>query len=258
MSSDSKSSNWWESFYEDTPFELYLARQNQAEVDDTIKFLTEKLGLKPGARIFDQCCGLGSMSIPLALAGFTLVGVDLCGKYIRAAKTEATQKGIATASFFQDDACSFVPSESCDAAFNWYTSFGYYEEDAENRKMLERAFEALKPGARFALDFANFQFITADFQPTMKSSLDSPDGKIAIGRECTLEGGLMKQRWTFTMPDGKELVQHSTLRAYMPADIERLFAEAGFVNIDAYGNIDGELLDNDSTRCIVVGQRPKK
>lgn len=257
MSSDSNGSHWWESFYEDTPFELYLTRHNQAEVDDTIKFLTEKLHLTPGARIFDQCCGLGSMSIPLALAGFALVGVDLCGKYIKAAQTQAAEKGLTSTQFFQGDACSFVPSESCDAAFNWYTSFGYYPDDDNNRKMLERAFEALKPGTRFALDFANFQHIVHDFKPSLTSSLDSPEGKITIVRECTLEDGIMKQHWTFTMPDGRELVHNSELRAYMPADVERLFSEAGFVEVETFGNIDGEPLDDDSPRCIVVGRRPE-
>ncbi len=69
MANQIKQDAWWQSFYEDTPFELYLARTDAAELEETIAFLRDKLKLVAGATIFDQCCGLGGMSIPLAKLG---------------------------------------------------------------------------------------------------------------------------------------------------------------------------------------------
>lgn len=252
-----KPKGWWESFYEDTPFDIYLARNNQAEVDETIAFLRDRLHLAPGARVFDQCCGLGGVSIPLSQAGFNVTGVDLCSKYILKAKAEAKRLGL-TAQFFEGDACEFQPAESVDGAFNWFTSFGYFEGDADNIKMLKRAFETLKPGAFFALEFANIPFIIRNFKNEMKSTLRSEQGEIGMTRKCVLDlaHGTMKQHWTFAMPDGRNLEHDSTLRAYMPTDLVRLFGEAGFVGIELFGGIKGEPLEIDSGRLIIIGRKP--
>ncbi len=248
---------WWESFYEDTPFDIYLARNNQVELEQTLAFLRDRLRLSPGARVFDQCCGLGGVSIPLAQLGFSVTGVDLCSKYIRKAKLEAERLGV-TAQFHEGDACEFVPTESADGAFNWFTSFGYFESDADNIKMLKRAFEAIKPGAYFALEFANIPFIIRNFRDEMKSTLVSSDGEIGMTRKCVLDlaHGTMKQHWTFAMPDGRTLEHDSTLRAYMPTDMVRLFGEAGFVDIELFGGINGEPLTVDSGRLVIIGRKP--
>lgn len=249
--------NWWKSFYEDTPFELYLARTNQAEVEATIAFLNDKLQLSPGATIFDQCCGLGGMSIPLARLGYRLVGVDLCEKYIAMAQSEAKAAQL-PAEFHVADAFAFVPDAQLDAAFNWYTSFGYSAEDGENVKMLQRAFEAIKPGAWFALDFLNMPMILKSFKETMQTTLHSPDGDIIQRRDCAIdkERGTMEQRWTWTMPDGKQLHQSSTLRAYLPSEVAKLFEQAGFEQVQLFGGINGEPLSEDSGRCIILGRKP--
>ena len=41
------------------------------------------------------------------------------------------------------DAFHFIPDEPCDAAFNWYSSFGYAGSDEQNRQMLQCAFDSL-------------------------------------------------------------------------------------------------------------------
>jgi SAM-dependent methyltransferase len=257
MKTPTKKGRWWKSFYEDTPFELYLARNDQAELAASIAFLTDKLQLKAGDVIFDQCCGPAGMSIPLAKLGFSLIGVDLCEKYIAMAKAEAEAGGI-SASFSVGDAFAFLPPVPCDAVFNWYTSFGYSEDDRQNIKMVARAFEALKPGGWFALDFLNMPMILTAFKTTMTTKLHSPTGDIVQARRCTLDlhRGLMEQNWTWTMPGGKQLKQNSTLRAYMPCDLVKMFAEVGFEEVQLFGNIDGQPLTSESGRCIVLGRRP--
>ena len=58
------------------------------------------------------------------------------------------------------------------------------------------------------------------------------------------------------MPGGKQLKQNSTLRAYMPCDLVKMFAEVGFEEVQLFGNIDGQPLTSESGRCIVLGRRP--
>jgi len=257
MANQIKQDAWWQSFYEDTPFELYLARTDAAELEETIAFLRDKLKLVAGATIFDQCCGLGGMSIPLAKLGFRIIGADLCAKYIGMAKAEAAAQKL-WAEFHEADAFEFLPDVACDAAFNWYTSFGYAEEDSQNLKMIARAFEALKPGGRFALDFLNMPMIMASFKEEMSTVLKSASGDIIQTRHCThdLVRGTMDQDWTWTTPDGKVLTQKSTLRAYMPVDLLRLFSQAGFTETQLFGGCDSSPVTAESGRCIVIGRKP--
>lgn len=249
--------NWWKSFYDDTPFYLYLERNDPAELEATLRFLTNVLQVSPGDRLFDQCCGMGSVSIPLAKRGYRMVGVDLCDGFIKRANGDIAG-GALEAEFYVGDAFEFVPEEPCDGAFNWYTSFGYSAKDSENIRMLQRAYESLKPGAWFALDFLNAPMIRNNFQPTMVRKLDTPDGEIVITRNCEIdeETDLMKQVWNWQMPDGRKIETPSTLRLYTPGQLVRLFERAGFSNIKLYGNLEGDPRSDRSPRCICVGRRP--
>jgi len=266
---------WWQSFYDDTPFEIYMARTDHNELAQSLAFLRGQLHIQPGAVIFDQCCGLGGMSIPLAEQGFRMIGADLCHKYIvmaRAAANASVEAGTldksVTTDFFVGDAFEYVPATTCDAAFNWYTSFGYAREDEQNVLMIENAFRAVKSGGYYALDFLNMPMILGAFKEEMTTVLHSETGDIIQTRRCKLinepgEDGsatrlMMSQHWTWTMPDGKVIVQDSTLRAYMPEDLVRLFQEVGFVDITLFGSCEngGQPRTDKSGRCIVVGRKP--
>jgi SAM-dependent methyltransferase len=257
MAKDKPQSKWWQSFYDDTPFHLYLERHDPVELEATLNFLTNVLQLGPGDRVFDQCCGMGSVSIPLAKRGYQMVGVDLCKGFIARANRD-TEVGALPAEFFVGDAFTFVPGEPCDAAFNWYTSFGYSARDSENMRMLQRAFESLKPGSWFALDFPNAPLIRNNFQASMERRLETPEGEIIITRDCELDEdtGIMKQVWHWALPDGRKIDSESTLRLYTPGQLVRLFERAGFTNIKLYGNLEGDPRSDKSPRCICVGRRP--
>ncbi len=248
---------WWISFYEDAPVEHYLQRVDQDDLDATLDFLVRELGLQPGDRVFDQCCGTGSLAIPLAQRGYSLLGVDLCRKFIRLAHREATSKGI-SADFYTGDACAFSPAKPCAGAFNWYTSFGYYEDDAVNGRMIDCAFDALAPGGKFALEFSNMLKILGTFKEVMTYEVDSPSGKIKLERRCRfdMERRLMHQTWTWIFPDGKRSEQKSTVKMYTEDDLTRLFITAGFSEVKVYGGIDGTPVNSlESPRLIAVGTK---
>ncbi len=256
--------NWWSSFYADTPFDVFMERRDAVELNQTLDFLVHLLELAPGGTVFDQCCGFGSLSVPLAERGFNVTGVDLCQKYIDKAKNGAKlltdTSGLAgTTQFHCADAFTFSPSEPCHAAFNWYTSFGYSDDDNVNVRMLERAFESLKPGRKFALEYPNIASLLRNFKARFSYSRETDFGTITVKRRCWLdvERGVMMQRWKHKLPDGRELENETSLRLYLPHTLCDLFKRAGFTEIKLLGGIDGNALRQKSARCIVVGTRPQ-
>src|SRR5262245_35079540 len=130
---------WWESLYDDLTAEVFLGA-DPAELVATTTFLIDKLALTPGNLVLDQCCGVGTVALALAGRGLRVVGVEQSEPYVRQARDEARRRGLDGCSFHAGDAFAFVPSEPCDASFNWRTGFGNAEEDAANLRMLARAF----------------------------------------------------------------------------------------------------------------------
>ena len=57
---------WWQALYDELLAEVLLVRSEDAEQEATLAYLTEALDLAPGRRVFDQCCGIGSLALPLA------------------------------------------------------------------------------------------------------------------------------------------------------------------------------------------------
>lgn len=245
---------WWSELYDDLLADVLLDGTTDAEVDATVRFLAAELALAPGDRVFDQCCGTGRLAIPLARWGAEVVGVEQSARYVERARARARAAGVA-AVFTVGDAFAHVPDRPCAAAINWWTSFGYLPDDAANTRMLRRAFEALAPGGRFALDMPNVPGVLAAFRPHEITRR----GETIMLRESRLDlaRGLLHKRWTFVAPDGRRVERPSTIRLLMPDRLVELLEAAGFTGARVLGGVDGRPIALDSPRCIVIARRPE-
>jgi SAM-dependent methyltransferase len=237
---------WWRELYDERVAALLLDAVDDAESEATADFLVERLQLRAGDRVLDQCAGTGRLSAPLAARGFAVVAVEQCEAYVERIRERAP-----AVEAIAGDAFEFVARPPCAAAFNWWTSFGYLAEDAANLRMLERAFESLQPGGMFALDFLNLPQILRGFRAhevTRRAGLTlTRDTRLDLAR------GLMHKRWSVE-PGG--VVRDSTVRAYHPHELVRLAERAGFSDVALVGSIRGEPLELDSPRCILLARRP--
>ena len=246
---------WWSTLYDDYLADVLLVRTDSDEVDRTVRFLIEKLRIRDTHRVFDQCCGVGRLSIPLARSGAVVVGVDQAERYIQRARSAAGAGN--SAEFFVGDAFEFVPQVPCDAAFNWWTSFGYAESDDANRRMLRCACDALKPGGRFMLDFLNLPGVLRGFQPHVVTRRATSRGEIVLIRDTklSLADGFMEKTWTYFLPDGHRTERFSRLRLYMPHQISEMLLSCGFIDVSLFGSIADEPLTPDSPRCIALATK---
>jgi SAM-dependent methyltransferase len=256
---DAPEDDWWTSFHVPELADLFLARTDPQELQQTVEFLKESLRLERGGRVYDQCCGIGSLGIALAKQDMLVTGADLCSEFVDRARVDAGRAGV-FCEFHCADAFQFVPAISCDAVFNWYSSFGYATSDERNRRMLARAYEALRPGGRFALDVPNFPAVLRSFQPHIVRRGMSQGRPVVLIRESTmlLERGVLAQVWTWLI-DGQPPVAHnSELRLYLPHQISDMLATCGFVDIRMTASIAGDELTLDSPRLICTATRPEK
>ncbi len=247
---------WVGALYDDWLAEQLLVRDD-AELEGTLAFLEEKLRLAPGRRVLDQCCGIGTLMLPLAARGLVVVGVDQAEGYVERARTEATRRGLRV-EVHAADAGAFVPAAPVDAAFNWWTSFGYGVTDEENRRMLARVFAALVPGGRFALDTMNVPGVLRHFQRDVVLRRHTSRGEVVLLRETTLDlrAGRMNKHWSYFLGGERRVEHDSSVRMYMPEAIVALLEGVGFAGVELYGSVAGEELGIDSGRLIAVATRP--
>ena len=250
-----ETNNWWRGFYDDLLEEVLLTRTSEAETEATLDFIIRHLEVRPEARVFDQCCGIGSLALPLARRGFAVHGVDQATPYIEKAAALARQ-GNLSASFVEADAFEYVP-EPCDGAFNWWTSFGYADDDRTNLCMLRRAHAALVAGGRFILDTMNAPGILRHFERDIVTERETSRGRVTLHRRSALdlEKGRVLKTWRYFLPRGEKVVHQTSVRLYLPSTLREMLLEAGFETVALFGDLNDSPLDIDHLRCICVATK---
>ena len=245
---------WWNTVFDENLADLLLERDSGKELKQTAQFLLDELDIRSGDKLFDQCCGTGSISSALASYGIRVIGLDQSPVYVERAQARALQD----CEFTVGDAFEFSPESVCDAAINWYTSFGYLADDDLNSRMLERVFHCLKPGGRFALDYTNMLNVLRDNRLVMAAERSLESGTVTGFRqsEIDLSNGMLKQNWTIVSPEGVAKQSGGQMRVYMPWDLQKLLEKVGFTDITFWGGVDRQDLSPKSPRCICVAQKP--
>lgn len=250
-------SPWWLAFYENPLFITYLDCAHAEDLPDILAFIHRHVDITSGVRVFDQCCGVGSVSLPLAEQGALIEGVDLSAVFIKEALKRRDLAGLQTkANYSTGDATVYTTKDKCDLAINMYTSFGY-GDDEFNLSMLKRVRESLKPGGKLILDYPNMYSIIGTFRKQIFKTLDTTTGTITVTRSSRIDhkSGKLLQHWEFIEPDGKRSGNDTSLTIYLPHQICELLVKAGFdKDIQLYGGFDSSPLSGESIRCIALAK----
>src|SRR5271165_317996 len=111
----------------------------------------ERLGLQPGARVLDACCGSGASAIPAAEAAGAqgrVLGVDLAENLLRLARVKAQDRGLSHAEFRCADIEGLDPyDEAFDAVICVFGIFFLPDMPAGVRSL----WRVLRPGGQLAI-----------------------------------------------------------------------------------------------------------
>ncbi len=154
---------WYEdeSFWK--TFAPILFHQERLDVTaEEIDQIIELLDIQKGAKILDLCCGVGRHSLELALRGYSIVGVDLTEEYLAEARKQAGSEGL-NIEFVRNDMRRFCLLESFDAVINMFTAFGYFEDLADDKRVLANIYCSLREGGKLLMDIAGKEVIAKEF-----------------------------------------------------------------------------------------------
>jgi SAM-dependent methyltransferase len=217
------------------------------EVDGLIK----TLDLQPKAHILDLCCGPGRHSIDLARRGFKITGVDRNTQYLTIAKDKAAWEGLEI-EFIEKDMRRFVRPDTFEAVLSMFTSFGYFEDDDDDRIVVENVYRSLKPGGKFVIDLIGKEVLARIFQPR---DWDEKDDLIVLEeRKPSPDWSYMISRWIIFKGGNKEEFE-LRLKMFSATELSALLISAGFSTVDVYGDVNGAAYDNTAKRLIAVAQK---
>lgn len=207
--------------------------------------------VEPGAAVLDICCGPGRHSLELARRGYCVTGVDRTREFLDTARDRA-QQGNLTVELLECDAREFSRPESFDLAINLYTSFGYFEDQDEDRRMAGNILEALKPGGRLVMEMMGKEILARIFTPRNWEEIDD----VILLQERTLSDSWrwIEDRWILLRGQERHEYRFGH-RLYSADELCSLLAEVGFAETTVYGSLAGAPYDHEAMRLVVVAER---
>ncbi|MGG1652668.1 class I SAM-dependent methyltransferase [Paenibacillus sp. NRS-1783] len=243
---------WYEQSFGEDYLLVYKHRDFQGAYQEVQKMISW-LKLPQGSSVLDLCCGMGRHSLALADAGYKVTGVDLSGVLLREAHASDPEGRV---SWHQGDMREVPLEESFDAVVNLFTSFGYFEEDAEQLRVLKEIYRLLKPGGRFIIDYLNPAYVAAHLVP--HSSREDEGSQIEEHR--VIEDGFVKKQIAIRpiVVAGEEpaRVYHERVKLYPYEKFRALLEESGLSVEQVHGSYnEDKYIENASPRMIFVGVR---
>jgi len=191
--------------------------------------------------------------VALAKRGFAVTAVDRTRFLLEHARTRVGQANL-SAEFVLEDMRRFSRPATFDLIINFFTSFGYFVDQADDLRVLERVRENLKPGGVFVLEMVSKERLARSFQAT--TSRELPNGDLLFERhEIVDDWTRVRNRWTL-MRAGSMRTFEFTHRIYSGQEMKDLMASAGLAGPRLYGDLDGGSYGFDAQRLIAIARRP--
>jgi SAM-dependent methyltransferase len=236
---------WFSAWFDSPYYHILYAKRDETEAARFISSLQEKLQLAPGSRVLDAACGKGRHAITLQSLGFVVDAFDLSPANIEAAQAFENKDLL----FFVHDLREPLPLQNqYDAIFNFFTSFGYFDDQQDNQKAFDTFSGGLKDGGILVLDFFNPTYVLANLVPTETVEREGISFHIKRWSE---KGYLYKsidftdQGKTYSFVEKVELVAKNDFVSYA--------AKAGLSLVDLKGDSNLSAFDElESPRMIFV------
>jgi len=218
--------DWYASWF-NTPFYHILYKdRDHAEAMSFMENLTSYLNIPEQAHILDLACGRGRHSIYLNSIGYNVTGLDLSEESIAFAKQFETDN-----LHFDVHDMSKPYHQQFNAVFNLFTSFGYFENEANNLNTIKAIKSNLKENGVGVIDFMNVNYVI--------QNLIDKDEKVVEGilfsQKRYEENGYILKDITFESNNQKHHYQER-VKALNLNDFKAMFKMAGLTLLEVFGD----------------------
>ena len=118
---------WWQNFFTGSVLDFVRESRDRDTTYAEAYFVEQALSVPQGAKILDVPCGAGRLSMEMAARGYQLTGVDISAGLLEDAQRSAKEQSVEI-SWEQRDMRDLPWAGEFDAAFCFWSSFGYFDE----------------------------------------------------------------------------------------------------------------------------------
>ena len=240
--------NWFNSPYY---HQLYFNR-DETEAAAFINKLINYLKPPAGSFMLDVACGKGRHSLQLANKDFDVTGIDLSEDSIK----EALQYESENLHFFQHDMRLPFRINYYDYAFNFFTSFGYFQTQRENDNAIRTIAQSLKPAGTFVMDYLNVHYAEDHMVHRSEKEIDGVNFIITKWHDEThFYKKIMIEDDTLAEP----VVHTEKVSKFSIGDFTEMFAYQGLQIKEVFGDYNfGNYSINKSPRLIMIAGKTSK
>ncbi len=222
-----------------------------------------------GPRLLEVACGTGRLVLPLAHAGFRVVGVDsspamlaLAGQKVAAAGPDVSSR----VHLVEADMRSFELGEGAfDLAVVAVRSFGYLLERADQASALDTIARHLRPGGVLALDLLPASpawllqtpgSLRQDLHERTAGGVLVTRTEAVVSTDLALQVRVTRSSYELVEPGGrvtKHIVEWP-FRWVHRFEAEHLLERAGFEIVGVYGGYEREPYTSDSKALLLVAR----
>lgn len=239
---------WFVEAFESDYLDVYRHRGDGAAVAEA-EWALGALEINERSRIVDVGCGTGRHAAAISAHGHRVLGLDLSRDLLQRARARCCD-----ALFVRADMRRIpVRRATVDAVVSFFTSFGYFDDDAENRSVLREMARIMKPGARLLIDFLNARYVQDNLVAESVRRID--DIEIHERRWTTPDDRRVEKEVTIFRPGSSTRRWRESVRLFSPVELEEMLCNAGVEVEHRFGSLDGVALTPDAERCVLVGRR---
>ena len=242
-STNPKPKKWYASWFDSPYYHILYKERNYREAQLFMDTITHYLNLPEKAKVLDLACGKGRHAIYLNQLGFDVVGADLSENSI----AEATKNTNDTLHFQVHDMREPY-DEKFDAIFNLFTSFGYFENEADNLKTLVAIKESLSEYGFAVIDFMNVNQVIENLVAEETKIVDEITFHI---KRSHVDHFIIKE---IDFEDEGETYHFTEkVSAFTLDDFQSMMDEAGIYLLDTFGDYKlKKFHKKDSERLIMI------
>lgn len=235
--------------------------------DDVPLYL--ELAHRQGRRVLEVACGSGRVLVPLARAGFEVVGIDASEHMLALSQAKLTTENLSAELALVDMRRLDLPRKDFDLAIVAVKSFAYLTEADEQLACLQAIREHLRPGGLLAIDLLHpaLEWLSAPRGSIRDDLLQHvPERGITLSRvESVVSTDLARQVRVIrsiyeTVDDRGQVVDKRFVewpyRWMHRFEAEHLLRRAGFEIEAIYGGYAGEPFMSDSPTMLFLATRP--
>jgi ubiquinone/menaquinone biosynthesis C-methylase UbiE len=237
---------WWESWFGEEYLELYPHRDLESARRE-ISFALSRLDRQPEL-LLDLCCGSGRHSRPLVESGFSPVGLDYSAPLLEFARTHRRCFSLVRGDMrhlpFNDGTFRSV--------INFFTSFGYFLADENNRAVLEEVERVLAPRGRFLCDTFGLEDVLTHL--VAEEHRQTGEREYRITRRWNEKTRRLEKEIEVRRGGSTETFRES-VRGYTPEELMQMVERAGLAVEGCWGDFDGCPVGPASPRLILLASK---